>query len=352
MKARFLSEFTIADKPVGPNHPCFFIAEIGLNHNGCLDVAKKLIDVAIVAAASAVKFQKRTVDILAVGSVLDAQDDRFPEFGSTYRQIREHHEFDAGGYRELVRYSADRGMPFICTPFDIPALEFLEPLDLPAYKIASHSVTNLPLLERVAATGKPVIMSTGMCTWEELDAAVDVMARGNVSLALLHCVSSYPQPDEESELALIAKLRERNGVPVGYSGHELGSLPTLAAVALGACLVERHITLDSTMMGFDHKLSVEPDDLISLVADIRRIESMIGRGQKRVTEQEMRTRIKYHVSLVSACDIALGVTITEAMLTLRNPGTGLPASSLGDVVGKKAVTAIPADSLVTLDTLE
>jgi sialic acid synthase SpsE len=352
MIERFPREFEIAGVRVGNDRPCYFIAEIGLNHNGSLDSAKKLIDCAVAAGASAVKFQKRTVDVLAVASVLDAKDGRFPDFGQTYRQIRDHHEFDAAGYGELLRYSARRGIPFICTPFDIPAVDFLERFDLAAYKVASHSVSNLPLLDRVGATGRPVIMSTGMCTWDELDAAVDVMARHNASLALLHCVSSYPQPDEESELGLIAALRDRYSVPVGYSGHELGSLPTLAAVALGAVVVERHITLDSTLIGFDHKLSVEPDDLIRLVADIRRLESMKGSGEKRVTDQEMRTRLKYHVSIVSTRDIDMGVVVSQDMLTLKNPGTGLPASAMADVVGRRARARIPADSLLEWELLE
>lgn len=348
----FPLEFRIDGRTVGGANPCYFIAEIGLNHNGSLEIAKKLIDAAAEAGASAVKFQKRDVDSLAIGSVLDAEDGRFPEFGSTYRAIREHHEFDEDGYRELILYSQERGLTFLCTPFDLKSLRFLERFDLPAYKIASHSVTNLPLLEGVADTGKPVIMSSGMCTWDELDRAVDVMRAAGIPLALLHCVSSYPQPDEESNLGLIGELRNRYRVPVGYSGHELDSLVTLVAVGLGASLVERHITLDSGMTGFDHKLSVEPEALVELLRNIRRVESMKLSMEKRVSEQEMKTRVKYHVSIVSERDIAAGETITREMLTLKNPGAGLPATAFPDVVGRQARVAIRADSLLSLEDLE
>jgi sialic acid synthase SpsE len=348
----FPTELEIDGRTVGGLSPCYFIAEIGLNHNGSLTIAKKLIDAAAEAGASAVKFQKRDVNSLAIGSVLDAEDGRFPEFGSTYRAIREHHEFDEDGYRQLSLYAQERNLTFLCTPFDLESLRFLERIDLPAYKIASHSVTNLPLLEGVADTGKPVIMSSGMCTWDELDRAVDVMRAGGIPLALMHCVSSYPQPDEESNLGLIGALRDRYRIPVGYSGHELDYLATLVAVGLGASMVERHITLNSGMTGFDHKLSVEPETLIELLRNIRRVESMKLSTEKRVSEQEMKTRVKYHVSIVSECDISPGETITREMLTLKNPGSGLPATAFPNVIGGRAKVAIPADSLLSFKDLE
>ena len=336
---------------IGGDAPCYFIAEIGLNHNGSVEIANKLIDVAASAGASAVKFQKRDVDSLAIGAVLDAADDRFPEFGSTYRQIREHHEFDESEYRDLIFYARERGLTLFCTPFDLVSLEFLQKLDLPAYKIASHSVTNLPLLEAVASTGDPVIMSSGMCTWDELDAAVDIFRRRRTPLALLHCVSSYPQAEEESSLGLIAQLRDRYRVPAGYSGHELNSLVTLVAVGLGASIVERHITLDSGMMGFDHKLSVEPGDLAALIRDMRVVESMNRSLEKHVSDRERTTRVKYHVSLVSRQAIAAGETITRDMLALKNPGTGIPASAVDEVVGRKAKVAISEDSMISFESL-
>jgi len=352
MSLSLQTTFEIQGRPIGAGQPCFVTAEAGLNHNGNLQMAKRLIDVAVICGADAVKFQKRTVAKLAIQSVLDAPDDRFPEFGSTYREIREHLEFGWDEYVELKRYCDERQIIFLCTAFDIDAADFLKRLGISAYKVASHNLTNLPLLDHLAAIGKPVIMSTGMCTLDEIDEAVGIFKRRNTPLGLMHCVSVYPQPVEESNLAMIKVLRERYGIPVGYSGHEIGYLPTLASVALGAAIVERHITLDRNLVGFDHKLSLEPDELFHMVRDIRAIEKTIGTAEKAVSETEMITRRKYHVSIVAMTDIQPGQTITESMLTLKNPGTGLPARRINEIVGMKARVPIPANTLLGSDMLD
>jgi sialic acid synthase SpsE len=331
---------------IGPGHSCVVIAEAGLNHNGDLEIAKRLIDMAVICGADIVKFQKRTVDILAIQSVLDAKDTRFPEFGETYRQIREHHEFSLDEYALLKKYCEERKIAFLCTAFDIEAVDFLERLEVTAYKVASHSLTNLPLLEYLAKIGKPVILSTGMAQQDEVDSAVEVFNIKDSPLALLHCVSSYPQSAEESNLAMINKLRDHYHLPVGYSGHELGYLPTSVAVALGADIVERHITLDKELIGFDHKLSLEPAELFSMIRDIRTIEKTMGVDEKNVSETERVTRNKYHVSLVAAVDIHGGQEITESVLTLKNPGTGIPYKRINEVIGKVARDLIPVDTLI------
>lgn len=333
-------------KTIGEGRPVFVIAEIGLNHNGELEIAKKLIDAAADSGCDAVKFQKRDVDNLAVGSVLDAADGRFPAFGSTYRQIREHMEFDLGEFETLIAHAKARSIPFFCTPFDLASYDFLEALGMTSYKLASHSLTNLPLIAHAAGRRKPVILSTGMATLEEVDRAVSVFKEAGCPMALLHCVSSYPTPLEQANLRVMDTLRARYGVPVGYSGHEVGSLATLAAVARGACIVERHITLDTKMMGFDHKLSIDPAQLKQCVADIRAIESAFGDGEKRLLPVEQITRDKYHVSWVSRCAIPAGTVIGEDMLTLKNPGTGIPAAQKDRVVGRRAKADIPVDVLL------
>ncbi|UPT74543.1 MAG: N-acetylneuraminate synthase family protein [Elusimicrobiota bacterium] len=333
-------------REVGPGRPCFIIAEIGLNHNGDLEIAKKLIDAAKEAGCDAVKFQKRDVASLATNAVLDAADARFPAFGSTYRQIREHMEFDRAEFKELMAAAGAAGLPFFCTPFDVPSFEFLEELGMTAYKLASHSLTNLPFLEHAAARRKPCILSTGMSTPEEIDRAVAIFKKASCPLILLHCVSSYPTPYEHANLRVMDTLAARYGVPVGYSGHEVGTLATIAAVSRGACVVERHITLDTKMMGFDHKLSIDPAQLKQVVADIRSVEIMLGDGVKRLLPVEQITRDKYHVSWVSKGAIPAGAVIGEAMLTLKNPGTGIPAWKKDQVVGRKAKTDIPADALI------
>jgi sialic acid synthase SpsE len=342
----------IADGEVGHGGSCYVIGEIGLNHNGDTTLAKKLIDVAVASGCDAVKFQKRDVAGLAIESVLDAEDKRFPEFGSTYREIREHLEFDREQYVDLMAYARERGTTFICTAFDIPSVEFLESLNLETYKLASHSLTNTPLLKYVAGLGKPTILSTGMATLEEVDQAVAVFKETSTPLVLLHCVSSYPTPPEECNLTMIDVYRERYGIPVGYSGHEMGWLPTVAAVARGACMVERHITLDNGMVGFDHKLSLTPDELGKMVADIRSVEKMLGDGRKHVSDKERITRDKYHVSWVSQRAICAGDVITEDMLTLKNPGTGIPAYRKDLIIGKRALMDIGRDTLIELSMME
>lgn len=334
------------------SHDCYVIAEAGLNHNGSVQIAKALIDVAAIAGADAVKFQKRTVGKLAVKSVLDAQDGRFPEFGKTYREIRQHLEFSLEEYRVLKDYAQAKSLDFIVTAFDIEAVYFLEELGVEAYKLASHSATNLQLLDCLARLCKPIILSTGMAELEELDRAVEIFHRHDAQLALLHCVSAYPTPLAECNLAMIDVLRARYNLPVGYSGHELGYLPTIMAVVIGAQIVERHFTLNKTMIGFDHKMSLEPDELIAMVRDIRNVAKIRGAGEKRISETEWVTRRKYHVSMVSAVTVKAGSVLSETMVSYRNPGTGIPSKLAHTVLGKRALCDIPADELLSADMFE
>ena len=257
---------------------CYVIAEAGLNHNGSVEIAKKLIDLASKAGADAVKFQKRTVNKLAIRSTLDAPDDRFPEFGKTYREIREHLEFDMAQYQEIKQHAENKGLDFLCTAFDPEAADFLEELGIEIYKLASHSATNIELLEHLAKTGKKSIMSTGMAELGEVETAVKIFEKYKTPLLLLHCVSAYPTPLGECNLNMINVLKENFGLPTGYSGHELGYLPTLTSVAMGAVAIERHYTLDNDMTGFDHKMSLNPQDFVAMVKDIRNIEKIKGTG--------------------------------------------------------------------------
>ena len=325
----------------------YIIAEIGLNHNGSIDIAHDLIDVAAEACVNAVKFQKRTVENLAIKTVLDAVDNRFPKFGKTYREIREHLEFNIEQFTELKVHANRLDVDFFVTPFDLTALNFLEDLNLDTYKIASHSVTNLDFVRKVAETGKQVIMSTGMSFIEEIDTAVNLIRDVNPNLSLLHCVSSYPTPITDCNLLVIPELKARYGLPVGYSGHEVGFKPTLAAVAMGASLVERHITLDTNMVGFDHKLSLCPEELRNLVLNIREIEIMHGNSSKTLLPVEQITRDKYNVSMVSAREIFAGDVLTEESITWKNPGTGIPRKEAKSFLGRKLVVNVSKDILIT-----
>jgi sialic acid synthase SpsE len=331
---------------------CYVIAEAGLNHNGSIEIAKKLIDVASIASANAVKFQKRTVEKLAVKSALNAKDDRFPEFGKTYREIRERLEFTIAQYSDLKFYAESKGLDFMVTAFDTDAVDFLEELNLGFYKLASHSLTNFELLNYLARLRKPTVLSTGMAELEEIDHAVEIFSRHNAPLSLMHCVSAYPTPLKECNLSMMKVLKKRYDLAVGYSGHELGYLPTVLAVAMGAQLVERHYTLDKQMTGFDHKMSLSSDELVAMVRDIRNVPKIKGSGEKEVSETEWITRRKYHVSMASAADIPKGSVLDETMITWRNPGTGIPSKHAHIVLGKCAKQNIPADELLAIEMFE
>ena len=281
---------TIAQRRIGDDNPVYVIGEIGLNHNGDVDLAFRLIDVAAEAGADAVKFQKRTPDIATPEHMRDTLRET-PWGTMTYLEYRHRVEFDAEQYAHIGVYATERGLDWFASPWDAPSVDVLESLDVVAHKIASACVTDLELLERVAQTGKPVILSTGMSTLDEIDRAVGVI--GTQHLVLLHATSTYPMPPEEANLRTIVTLRDRYpGVPVGYSGHERGLQISLAAVALGARVVERHITLDRTMWGSDHSASLEPQGFAHLVRDIRIIETALGDGVKRVFPGELAPKAK------------------------------------------------------------
>ncbi len=325
---------------------CYVIAEAGLNHNGSKKIAKELIDVAYKAKANAVKFQKRTISNLATKSVLEAIDSRFPEFGNTYKEIREHLEFSADEYKYLKNYSEQKGLDFIVTAFDIEAVDFLLDLGVEIIKIASHSLTNIDLLTYLAKTKTQTIMSTGMAELEEVDTAVKIFKEHKAPLLLMHCVSAYPTPLDECNLKMINQLSERYKIPTGYSGHEIGWLPSKIAVGLGAKAIERHYTLDKKMIGFDHKISLEPNELKKMIEDIRLTEKVLGNGKKSVSQTEQLTRDKYHVSMVSKKKILKGEILTRDCIIYKNPGTGIPKKDESSVLGKKAISNIEEDILI------
>ncbi|HEU0205122.1 MAG TPA: N-acetylneuraminate synthase family protein [Pseudolysinimonas sp.] len=281
---------TIGSHQVGDGLPAYVIGEIGLNHNGSVDLAKKLIDVAADAGAQAVKFQKRTPEISTPEHMKNTPRET-PWGEMAYLEYRYRVEFDRDQYVEIGDYATLRGLDWFASPWDVPAVEFLEDLNVVAHKVASASVTDLELLAALAATGKPVILSTGMSTMEQIDAAVAVLGTDN--LVILHATSTYPLPPEEANIRMIPTLRAAYpGIPIGYSGHERGLQISLAAVALGATAVERHITLDRAMWGSDHAASLEPTGFEHLVRDIRVIEQAMGDGVKRVFPGELAPMAK------------------------------------------------------------
>ncbi|MDN3497220.1 N-acetylneuraminate synthase family protein [Planococcus sp. APC 4015] len=281
---------TIGSRVIGGGRPTYVIAEIGLNHNGDVELAKRLIDVAADAGADAVKFQKRTPEISTPEHMRDIPRET-PWGTMSYLDYRRRVEFDRDQYIEVSDHALLRGLEWFASPWDEPSVAFLEDLGVAAHKVASACLTDRGLLEALRDTGKPIILSTGMSTIAQIDAAIDVL--GTDRLVLMHATSTYPMEASEANLRMIPALRDRYpGVAVGYSGHERGLQVSLAAVALGAVAVERHITLDRTMWGSDHAASLEPTGLSHLVRDIRIIEEALGDGVKRVYPGEQAAMAK------------------------------------------------------------
>ncbi|HET9932958.1 MAG TPA: N-acetylneuraminate synthase family protein [Polyangiaceae bacterium] len=278
-----MPQVKIGNSIVGDGAPCYIVGEIGINHNGDLGIAKRLIDVSAIAGANAVKFQKRTIEVVYSADELGRP--RENPFGATNGDLKRGLEFGLDQYRTIDRYCSEKGIAWFASCWDEASVDFMEQFNPPAYKIASASLTDDNLLRHHRRTGRPIIVSTGMSTMAQVDHAVSVL--GSDNLVLLHTTSAYPAKIADLNLRMIPTLRERYGVPVGYSGHEVGLASTFAAVALGACMVERHITLDRAMWGSDQAASVEPQGLMKLVRDIRVIEESLGDGVKKVTADEV-----------------------------------------------------------------
>ncbi len=278
-----MGQVRIGERSVGDGAPCYVVGEIGINHNGDLGIARRLIDVAAVAGADAVKFQKRTVDV--VYSAEELARPRESPFGATNGELKRGLEFGLDQYRSIERYCQEKHVAWFASCWDEASVDFMEQFQPPAYKLASASLTDDNLLRHHRKMGRPIILSTGMSTLAQVDHAVEVL--GTEDLILLHTTSAYPAKIPDLNLRMIPVLRERYGVPVGYSGHEVGLASSYAAVALGACMIERHITLDRAMWGSDQAASVEPQGLMKLVRDIRVIEASLGDGVKKVTSDEV-----------------------------------------------------------------
>jgi N-acetylneuraminate synthase len=277
-------EIKFGNRLAGDGHPAFIIAEIGINHNGDLDIAKKMIDGAVHAGADAVKFQKRTPDV-ATPPEQQGQMRETPWGYITYLEYRYKVEFNEDQYCEIDRYCREKGIAWMVSVWDEPSVDFMEKFDTPAYKIPSASLTDTKLIRKARSTGKPLILSTGMSTMEQIHQGVQTA--GEENLVVMHCTSTYPCEPEELNLKMVQTLRaEFPDIPIGYSGHEVGLVPSAVAVAFGACMVERHITLDRAMWGSDQAASVEPGGFERLVKYIRVTEASLGDGVKKVYASE------------------------------------------------------------------
>ncbi len=335
----YRDKIKIGDTFVGIDEPCYIVAEIGINHNGKLPMAKRLIDVAVDAGANAVKFQKRSLKDLYKSDVL-TDPNLYSQGVEILINVLKEIEFDELQYREIVEYCKEKKISFLCTPWDKPSVDFLEKFEVSAYKIASADMTNLPLIDYVSKTKKPIIISTGMSTMDEIEKTVNFVKKREIPFVLLHCNSTYPAPVDSLNLSLIDVLKTKFSIPVGYSGHEPGIIPSLAAANMDAVLIERHITLDRTMEGIDQAASLEPDEFKNLVKYIR--ESEVARGQpiKRMTRGEILQREVLGKSVVCSSDIDIGDIFSENNVEIKGPARGLSAQFYYDILGKKSTRKI------------
>lgn len=337
----------IGSRRAGEKEPVFVIAEAGVNHNGSVELAKRLVDAAADAGCDAVKFQKRTVRALLSREAYEQPyRNGGHSYGSTYGKHRERMELSPDDYRALRDHARARGILFMASVWDHASASFIDSLEVPAHKIGSPDLTNLPLCADVASRGRPVILSTGMSRQWEVDAAVEVIRRVNRELILLHCVSIYPTRFEEARLGCIPALRQRYGLQVGYSGHEPGWHAVLAAVALGARVIEKHITLDRQMKGGDHRFSLEPAELRAMMEQIRDVEAALAGSDKDLLPQEIPFRRKLGKSVTTRVAVTKGTALTADMLTCKSPATGVSPVLFERLIGKTVIRDIDADTVL------
>lgn len=336
-----------------PDRGCFFIAEIGVNHNGELGLARQLIDVAAQAGADAVKFQTFTAETLTTKSAAKANYQiKNDDTSSTQIEMLKRLELSEADLAECRDYCAKVGIEFLSTPFDEPAAALLKKLGVDGFKVSSGDLTHLPFLEHLSQYGLPMIISTGMGTLGEVEDAVrTIEAAGDPPLAVLHCVSDYPALAEDCNLRAMDTLRTAFNKPVGWSDHTAGDAIAIAAVARGARIIEKHFTLDRGLPGPDHKASLTPEELKSLISKIRLVEMALGTGEKRPTANELSTAEVARRSVVAARSIPAGHQLEASDIGYKRPGLGLPPRMAGLVIGRTAVHDIPEDTLISLSDL-
>lgn len=329
------------------------IAEAGVNHNGSMETAKKLIDVAAIAGVDYVKFQSFNADKLASKNAKKAEyqhKNMSDEDDSQYAMLKKL-ELSPAQHIELINYCNEKGVKFFSTAFDLDSIDFLETLKLGLWKVPSGEITNYPYLKRIALKHEPVIISTGMCDMVDIENAIAVFDKNGLpreQVTILHCNTEYPTPMEDVNLKAMESIANKFNVKVGYSDHTQGIEVSIAAVALGACIVEKHFTLDRNMDGPDHKASLEPEELKCMVAAIRNIEKAIGSNEKKVSISEQKNIAVARKSIVAATEIGKGELFTEENITVKRPGTGISPMLWESVVGNTAKKSYKPDDLIEL----
>ncbi|MEV4937185.1 N-acetylneuraminate synthase family protein [Streptomyces zaomyceticus] len=347
-----MRELTVNERIVSDDTDAYVIAEIGHNHEGDLGKAEELVRQAAAAGASAVKLQKRNNRSLYTRAMYDSPYTGRNSYGPTYGAHREFLEFGTHEYTHLQQLSAELGVDFIATAFDFASVDFLAELGVPAIKIASGDIRNTPLLAYAAKVGKPLIVSTGGADMESVRRACGTVLPINPDLALLQCTATYPTEPEELNLAVVGTYRaEFPDTVIGYSGHDIGPWAAWTAYALGARVVEKHVTLDRTRPGSDHKFSLEQADIAELVEGLRRVRRSLGSDEKRVLPAERPAMNKMGKKLVTQGDLPAGHRLTLEDVAIKSPGDGLTPDRLADVVGRRLSRPLAADADITLDDL-
>ena len=341
--------FNIDNHTVGGSNQCFIIAEAGINHDGDITKAKRLVDIAIMAKADAVKFQSFNASRLASKDAILAKYHKkgLLSKNESLKELLARLEMNKQAHIELFKYARNKGITIFSTPFDKESVDLLEYLNVPVYKIASFSLTNYPLLSYIAEKQKPIIMSTGLHSLGEIEDAVStIINTGNKNLALLQCTSHYPSKPEDANLRVMETYKSAFNVVVGYSDHTMGINTTIASVALGAKIVEKHYTLDIDSYGVDHDASLGPDELGQLIKGIREVEKAIGCSEKVIPECEKEIQRVHRPSLVAKVDIKKGETINESMISIKKPGTGIHPKDINWVIGRVVKNDISADRII------
>jgi N-acetylneuraminate synthase/sialic acid synthase len=342
----------IGTHEIGDDRPCYVIAEIGHNHQGSLEKARELFREAKLAGAHAVKLQKRDNRGLYTRAAYDRPYDNENSFGSTYGEHREFLEFGAVEYRALQAWAGELGLDFFATAFDIASADFLEEIDVPAFKIASGDLKSTPLLEHVARFGKPIIISTGGAVMEDVQRAYDTVRPINPQVAILQCTAGYPAAFEELDLRVITTYRERfPDAVIGFSSHDNGIAMAVAAYILGARMVEKHFTLNRAMKGTDHAFSLEPVGLRKMVRDLERTYRAMGDGVKKIYESERAPILKMGKSLVVARDLPAGHVLGPGDIVMKSPGGGIPPSQLVSVLGCATLKPLYEDDFLSFEVL-
>ncbi|MFH1450142.1 MAG: N-acetylneuraminate synthase [bacterium] len=345
-----MKKVKIGNKLVGEGEPCFIIAEAGSNHNRDFKQALKLIDIAAEAGASAVKFQTYSAEKIyskKTPKMSYLKKEGLTKENESVWDLIKRIEIPREWHKDLADYCAEKGVIFLSTPFDLQAVDELEEVGMLAHKIASFEITHLPLLEHVAKTSKPIILSTGMADLSDIETALEVIYKqGNENVILLHCAISYPPKYEDLNLRAMETMRQAFQLPVGFSDHTLGIVSDIAAVALGACAIEKHFTLDRKLPGPDHFFALEPDELKVMVQAIRDTEKALGSPIKRCTQAEKELYRLGRRSLVAACNIPKKTVITREMIEVKRPGYGIPTKMLNLVIGRSARVDIEEDDIL------